>query len=140
MISFNELFNVSCQLNYNHIEAWLKVVLLDHKKELDFINFVFCSDDYLLKINQDFLDHNYFTDVITFDYSDDVICSDIYVSVERVVDNAKNLGVDYQNELLRVMLHGVLHLCGFKDKSSKEELLMRSTEDHYLKLFVSRET
>ena len=73
MISFNELFNVCCQLNYNYIEAWLKVVLLDHKKELDFINFVCCSDDYLLKINQDFLDHNYFTDVITFDYSDDVI-------------------------------------------------------------------
>lgn len=140
MITFNELVSVNTQVNFSVIEQWLCMVILDQKKDLDFINFVFCTDDYLLKINQDFLNHDYFTDVITFDYTNDVISSDVFISIDRVIDNATSLKINYDNELLRVILHGVLHLCGYSDKTKHQKELMRSMEEHYLKLFVSRET
>jgi rRNA maturation RNase YbeY len=140
MISFNELVNVGYPLDVNAIQSWILTVVQDQKKELDFLNFVFCSDAYLLKINQDFLNHDYFTDIITFDYDEKVVSSDVYISVERVRDNAVGLNVSFHQELMRVMVHGVLHLCGFTDKSEVESQRMREMEDYYLELFVSRET
>ncbi len=140
MITFNELVDLNGQFDLNAISDWLKQVVIDQKKDLDFINVVFCSDEYLLKINRDFLNHDYLTDVITFDYNEEFISSDVFISVDRVADNSKVLGVVFTDELMRVMVHGVLHLCGFKDKTPEQECEMRSMEDYYLNLFVSRET
>ncbi|MBL7774041.1 MAG: rRNA maturation RNase YbeY [Chitinophagaceae bacterium] len=100
------------------------------------LHYVFCSDKYLLKINQDFLEHDTLTDIITFDLSNDnsdVIYAEIYISIERVKENALQLKLPYQNELLRVILHGALHLCGFKDKSPADEKKMRSLEEEWMK-------
>ena len=140
MISFNALEDINCPLDFDALGEWLSSVIKDQNRVLSFVNVVFCSDDYLLKMNQDFLNHDYLTDVITFDYSEESVSSDVFISVDRVIENAKLFGVDFSHELMRVMVHGVLHLCGFKDKSVEEEQLMRSMEDHYLNLFVSRET
>ena len=130
-----------------------KVVLLKAKRRLvkfithlvkkegytvESIDFVFCSDRYLLKINRDFLNHDYFTDIITFDMSDinsPGISGEIYISVDTVKSNAKEFDVDDSEELNRVMFHGVLHLCGYKDKSPRDKKLMRKREDYYLKMF-----
>lgn len=102
---------------------------------------IFCSDDYLLEINNNHLNHDYFTDIITFDYTEDkIISGDLFISYDRVVENANSFHVELMNELSRVVFHGVLHLCGYKDKSQEDELLMRQKEDFYLNKFVSRET
>jgi rRNA maturation RNase YbeY len=140
MITFNELEVLNSRLDFIAVGDWLSFVIKDQKRELNFVNFIFCSDPYLLKINQDFLNHDYLTDVITFDYNEEFVSSDVFISVDRVDDNAKAHGVDFTNELMRVIVHGVLHLCGFKDKTVEEERMMRFMEDHYLNLFVSRET
>jgi len=95
---------------------------------------VFCSDDYLLELNKKHLQHDYYTDIITFDYSDeDVISGDLYISLDRVKDNAAGLEIDWLTELRRVMVHGVLHLLGYGDKSPKQKKEMRSAEDAALK-------
>ena len=113
--------------------SWLSEVCSKEGKVLSEISIVFCSDNYLLDINRKFLDHDYYTDVITFDYVEDLnIIGDILISIDRVRDNAQGLGVTFNNELKRVIVHGVLHLLGYKDKSEEEELLMRSKEDFYL--------
>ena len=99
------------------------------------IAFVFCSDDYLLDINQRFLAHDYYTDVITFDYSiESSISGDVFVSIDRVAENAAQVGVSFENELHRVLVHGVLHLLGYKDKTSEEKAVMTDKEDFYLSL------
>jgi len=113
------------------------------KTSLNRIDYVFCSDEYLLKINQQFLHHETYTDIITFPLSDDnePVYGEIYISVDRIKENAKAFKVSYQNELLRVIIHGALHLCGYKDHSKAEKHNMRSKENYYLnKFFVSRET
>jgi rRNA maturation RNase YbeY len=95
--------------------------------------FIFGADDFLLDINIKHLEHNYYTDVITFDYTvDNTVSGDIFVSVERVDENARNFGVSFNHELSRVMYHGVLHLCGYNDKSEEEKQIMRAKEDFYL--------
>jgi rRNA maturation RNase YbeY len=106
------------------------------------VNYIFCSDKYLLKINQDFLQHNTYTDIITFQYSaeSEAVESDIYISVERVRENAQAFRVSFSRELYRVIFHGALHLCGYKDKSAKDAKVMREKEDYYVGLYVSRET
>lgn len=98
------------------------------------LHYVFCSDDYLLEINKQFLQHDTYTDIVTFEMGEDpdVTEGEIYLSVDRVVDNAKKFDVSFNQELHRVIFHGALHLCGFKDKSKKDALLMRSKEDEYL--------
>lgn len=110
--------------------------------EVDSVNYIFCSDAYLLKINRDFLDHNTYTDIITFQYtpSKEPVVSDIYISIDRVRENARQYHTSFKKELYRVLFHGILHLCGYKDKSEKDIQLMRSKEDHYLRNYVSRET
>jgi len=104
--------------------------------EAEEINYIFCDDEYLLKINRDFLQHDYYTDVIGFQYSDGKnLSGDIYISVERVCENAKENKVELENELARVMIHGVLHFMGYKDKSASDAKKMKSAENKYLELF-----
>ena len=106
-------------------------------KELAELSYVFCSDEYLLNINRQFLNHDYYTDIITFDISEikEQVQGEIYVSVDRVRENAKQLNQTVQDELLRVIFHGALHLCGYKDKTKPQQLQMRNKEDYYLSKF-----
>jgi probable rRNA maturation factor len=107
----------------------------EHKKTGD-VNFVFCSDDYLLDVNKQYLNHDYYTDIITFDYCEgNQVSGDIFISVDRVLENSQNQKVDFNNEFYRVLFHGVLHLCGYKDKKKEDKTLMTSKEDFYLNKF-----
>ncbi|MGC6433750.1 MAG: rRNA maturation RNase YbeY [Crocinitomicaceae bacterium] len=127
--------------NQSSVTAWLCNVCESENKELDEVSIIFCSDDYLLTMNNEYLQHDYYTDIITFDYCvDNQVVGDLFVSVDRVTDNAKLNQVSFDNELLRVMVHGILHLIGFKDKSDEDSKLMRLKEDEYLNLYVPRET
>jgi rRNA maturation RNase YbeY len=113
--------------------TWLKDIILSEDKKLGEINYIFCDDEYLLKVNQDYLQHDYYTDIITFDYvKGKTISGEIFVSLQRISDNASTLSKNYEEELRRVLAHGILHLCGYKDKTKEEELLMRSKEDFYI--------
>ena len=114
---------------------WIRAVVSSEKNKITFLNFIFCSDAHLKKINVDYLHHNTFTDIITFDYSDpDGIQGDIFISIERVKENAKKFETQFQDELHRVMVHGVLHLLGYSDKTKAAKALMRKKEDAYLSL------
>lgn len=114
---------------------WVSFVLDEEKKELGELNYIFCDDDYLLEINNKALNHNTLTDIISFDYTQgNVVSGDIFISVERVGENAVDLGLSSEDELHRVMVHGVLHYCGYKDKTEKEKEIMRGKEDYYLSL------
>jgi rRNA maturation RNase YbeY len=121
--------------------SWLSNCCENEGKSLEEVNLIFCSDEYLLQKNIEFLQHDYYTDIITFDYcQDDLVMGDLFISKDRVIDNAQTNSVSFENELNRVIVHGVLHLCGYKDKSPDEEKLMRSKEDYYLSQIVPRET
>jgi rRNA maturation RNase YbeY len=99
--------------------------------------FIFCSDLFLLDMNKKHLNHDYYTDVITFDYTaDNVVSGDIFISVERIDENARKFGVSFNHELSRVMYHGVLHLCGYDDKQKDEKRTMREKEDFYIKTLL----
>ncbi|MFY7846056.1 rRNA maturation RNase YbeY [Chryseobacterium gambrini] len=114
-------------------KKWLEDLILSEEKKLGEINYIFCDDEYLLKVNQDYLQHDYYTDIITFDYvKGKTISGEIFVSLQRISDNASTLSRNYEEELRRVLAHGILHLCGYKDKTEEEELEMRGKEDHYL--------
>ncbi|MBC8766889.1 rRNA maturation RNase YbeY [Arenibacter sp. BSSL-BM3] len=115
---------------------WISRLVVSEGRNHSQLDFIFCDDEYLLKINQDYLNHDTYTDIITFPYEDlNGLAGDIFISVERVKDNASDFGVDFNTELKRVMAHGVLHLIGFGDKSVEEALLMRAKEDEKIKLF-----
>jgi len=118
---------------------WLNTVIVKEGKELEELNYIFCSDDYLLKINQDYLDHDYYTDIITFPYSYQPIKSDIYISVDRVKENAIKHQVPYIVELYRVMVHGLLHMAGYDDHSDEEVKEMRHKEDDYLSILLYKD-
>jgi probable rRNA maturation factor len=121
------------ELDKNLIANWLSNVALSENKNIETISVIFCSDDYLLSVNKEYLNHDYYTDIITFDYSVDTeISGDLFISIDRVKENATEFNVPFLNELHRVLVHGVLHLCGYGDKSPDEETLMRSKEDFYL--------
>ena len=108
-------------------------------KELQYIDYIFCSDEYLLNINRSFLHHDYYTDIITFDLSENKgIIGEVYISADRVKDNAITLQSTFFQEMLRVIFHGALHLCGYKDKKKSEITLMRQKEDYYLRSFEKR--
>lgn len=119
---------------------WITTVILNYKKiKIGDINLIFCDDEYLLSINKEYLNHDYYTDIITFDYSNETIISgDLYISIERVDDNAKSLDIDFNNELNRVIIHGILHLLGYKDKSSKDKSIMTTHENKSLLLFKEK--
>jgi rRNA maturation RNase YbeY len=115
---------------------WISRIVDSENGGYSQLDFIFCDDEYLLKINQDYLDHDTYTDIITFPYEDlSGIAGDIFISVERVKENATDYGVDFDLELKRVMAHGVLHLLGFGDKSDEEAVVMRLKEDEKIKLF-----
>lgn len=115
---------------------WLKNLITSENKKPGPINYIFGDDEYILKVNQDYLKHDFYTDVITFDYvKGKIISGDIFVSLPRISDNAKMLNKDFEKEFLRVLAHGILHLLGYKDKSEDEITLMRSKEDYYINLF-----
>jgi len=117
-------------------QKWLEDIILSEGKKLGEINYIFCDDEYLLKINQDYLQHDYYTDIITFDYvKGKTISGEIFVSLQRISDNASTLSRDYEEELKRVLAHGILHLAGYKDKTEAEEKEMRRMEDLYLAKF-----
>jgi probable rRNA maturation factor len=128
-------------ISKNTLKQNLKTLAISEGKSLKDISVVFTDDDYLLEVNKQYLNHDYYTDVITFDYSAfPDVSGDIMISLDRVKDNAETLSVSFQEELNRVIYHGLLHLCGYKDKSAADEKLMRKKENYYLGLFVSRET
>ncbi len=113
---------------------WLINLITNEQKKPGDINYIFCDDEYLLKVNQDFLQHDYYTDVITFDYvKGKTIAGDIFVSLPRISENAETHSKDFNIELHRVLAHGILHLCGYKDKTEEEVQEMRKKEDYYLK-------
>ncbi|MDR6514955.1 rRNA maturation RNase YbeY [Chryseobacterium camelliae] len=117
-------------------KQWLEAIIISEGKKPGEINYIFCDDEYLLKINQDYLQHDYYTDIITFDYvKGKTINGEIFVSLQRISDNASTLSREYEEELRRVLAHGILHLSGYKDKTEEEEKLMRSKEDFYLKQY-----
>lgn len=123
------------------LKSFAKELVKNENKVLKDLSFVFTDDDYLLEVNKQYLNHDYFTDVITFDYSNfPNVSGDIMISLDRVKDNAEALGLDFELEFYRVVFHGLLHLCGYKDKKKEDVALMRSKEDLYIKMFVSRET
>ena len=133
---FMEVKDVLVGQKRRHI-AWIKKIIAHHQHSLSIINFIFCNDEYLLEINKKHLNHNSLTDIITFDLSDTKqdLQSDIFISTERVAENAQNLNITFNEELRRVMVHGVLHLMGFSDKSVKQTKEMRSAENKALSLF-----
>lgn len=118
------------------VNKWLENIIMSEEKKVGGITYVFCDDDYLLKINQDYLKHDYYTDIITFDYvKGKTISADIFVSLPRILENTQLHSKDFKDEFHRVLAHGILHLCGYKDKTQEEIFLMREREDFYLSLF-----
>lgn len=116
---------------------WIKDSITTEGKVVGDISFIFCSDEYLLEVNKQYLNHDYFTDIITFDYvENNVISGDIFISCDRVRENADEFQTGFDNELRRIIIHGVLHLIGYKDKSKKDKLLMTSKEDFYLNMLL----
>jgi probable rRNA maturation factor len=135
MINFNYETDFNLD-NEEAIQSWLSNVILSENKKEGEINYIFCDDEYLHKINLEYLNHDTLTDIISFDYTmGNELHGDIFVSVERVQDNANDFKVSFDLELKRVLVHGLLHYCGYKDKNEEDELLMRSKEDEKLKLF-----
>jgi rRNA maturation RNase YbeY len=115
--------------------TWIRDVCRMHRKEVDEIAYIFCSDAKILEINRQYLQHDYYTDIITFDYSEgDKISGDIFISTDTVKSNSEKFKTNYDEELHRVIIHGILHLCGFKDKTPEEERRMREKEDEALQL------
>jgi rRNA maturation RNase YbeY len=135
MINFN--YETDFELdNETAFADWLSEVIVSENKKEGEINYIFCDDDYLHKINVEYLDHDTLTDIISFDYCiGNELHGDIFVSVERVRDNAQDFNVTFEEELKRVLVHGVLHYCGYKDKSEADEQLMRQKEEEKIALF-----
>ena len=135
MISFNSEidFRLDNEILFSN---WIsKVILSENKKEGD-INYIFCDDEFILEINKQYLNHDYYTDIISFDYSvGNELHGDVFISIERVQENAEDFNVTFDEELKRVIIHGILHYCGYKDKSEEDEVAMRSKEDEKIKMF-----
>ena len=133
-----ELF-YETEFEINDAQTWIDWIVESMKNEgktIEELNYIFCDDEYLLQINRQYLDHDYYTDVIGFDNSiEDDLMGDIFISIERIKDNAEQNNVSFQNELARVMIHGILHFAGYLDKDQEDKTLMTSKEDQYLATF-----
>lgn len=135
------MINFHYELDFQLVESnnytdWITNVIVSEKHHLNHIDYIFCDDKYLLNINKQYLDHDTYTDIITFDYTEGKsIAGDIFISIERVKENADKFKVDFFDELHRVMSHGVLHLLGYSDKSNDDIILMRNKEEEKMKLF-----
>ena len=135
MISFNYESDFILDQE-EHFSSWIETIITSENKSVGEISYVFCDDDYLHAINMQYLNHDTLTDIISFDYTEgDVISGDIFVSIERVKDNAIDFKVTFEEELKRVLAHGVLHYCGYKDKTNIEAALMRAKEEEKINLF-----
>ena len=135
MISFNYETDFELE-NEAQYEDWISRIIESEGFDEGEINYIFCDDEYLHKINVEYLDHDTLTDIIRFDYTvGNLIQGDIFVSIERVKDNANDFNVSFDEELKRVLSHGVLHYCGYKDKSPEDEALMRSKEEEKMQMF-----
>jgi len=136
MISFNYENDFRLK-NEDQVSKWVSSVIIEENHKEDEINYVFCNDTYLHKLNVEFLNHDTLTDIISFDYSvGKNIQGDIFISTERVADNAKDFEVNFKDELYRVIIHGVLHYCGYTDKNENDKIIMRSKENYYLDQIV----
>jgi len=134
MIEFNSENDFSLS-NASIIKKWIEQIILNEGCELGEIHFIFCNDEYLHKLNVEFLNHDTLTDIISFDYRmGKEINGEIFISTDRVKDNANDFNVSFNNELHRVIIHGILHFCGYKDKSEEEANLMRKKEDEALNI------
>ena len=135
MIEFN--YETDFELTDEALYAdWIARAIVSEGKKVGEINYIFCDDEYLVELNQEYLDHDTLTDVISFDYTvGNEISGDIFISTERVMDNAIDYKVPFEDELKRVMVHGVLHYCGYKDKEDDDEKLMRAKEEEKILLF-----
>jgi len=135
MISFN--YELDFKLDDEQLFSdWLSKVISSESKHEGEINYIFCDDNYLVEINQQYLDHDTLTDIISFDYSvGNELHGDVFISVERVVENAQDFDVTFEEELRRVLVHGILHYCGYKDKNEEDENLMRQKEEEKMKMF-----
>ena len=134
MITFNSETSFTLK-NQNKLVKWIGDVVSSEGFQVGEINYIFCDDSYLNKINQEFLNHDTFTDVISFDYTlGKEVGGDIFISIERVLENAEKFNEVFENELHRVMIHGILHFIGYKDKTKKDKTLMRTKEDE--KIFI----
>ena len=127
--------------NKNAIRVWLVNAIEEEQKKPWYINFIFCDDKYLLELNKVYLKHNTLTDILTFPFNEqpEAISGDIYISIERVEENSKGYGESKDKEIKRVMIHGILHLCGYKDKTHKGKKEMREKEDYYLNQLINSE-
>ncbi|MEL7585779.1 MAG: rRNA maturation RNase YbeY [Prolixibacteraceae bacterium] len=121
------------RLAKRNLRTWINLAVREESKRTGEINFIFCSDEYLLQVNQQYLEHDYYTDIITFDYVEgDIVSGDIFISTDRIKENAVIFKVSFADELNRIMIHGILHLLGYQDKEAEEKRLMTEKEDHYL--------
>lgn len=135
MIHFNSEEIPLPNIDQNKVIDWIFQVTTLHAKKVGEINYIFCSDKRILEINKQYLQHDYYTDIITFDYSEqDSIDGDIYIGTETVMSNAVLFGVPFDTELHRVIIHGILHLCGYKDKTPETEKIMHEKENEALNL------
>lgn len=134
MINFNYETEFNLQ-NEERIVEWISLVIENENHKVGEINYIFCDDEYLYKLNVEFLGHDTLTDIISFDYTvGKELHGDIYISIERIEENAKEYSASFNDELYRVIIHGILHYCGYKDKSKEESDVMRSKENWALKL------
>ena len=141
MIEIDFIIETIPNINSEFFILSLPKLIQYENKECGPINLIFCDDDKILEVNKEYLSHDYYTDIITFDYSlNQIISGDLFISIDRVKENANRYSKTFENELMRVVFHGVLHLCGYNDKSEEEVLVMRSKEDYYLTQLVSCET
>ena len=134
MISYNNIDITFLFQNKLRIKKWILETIKEEGKKLSYISYNFCNDKYILELNISSLNHNFYTDIITFELNDknESIEGDIYISIDRVKDNANQLNELFINELHRVIIHGTLHLCGYKDKTKSEAKIMRNKENYYL--------
>ena len=136
------MINFFIETNFNlkskkHIKKLIDFILIKENIKIKYINVIFCDDNFLLKINNKFLDHDFYTDVISFNYSSSQIEGEIYISISRVLDNSRTYNTDENVELIRVIVHGLLHLCGYNDKNHEEKKSMKLKEDEYINKYFN---
>lgn len=128
-------FSEETDFSLSHPEytsQWVHKTIIEENLDQGEVSIIFCSDDYLLKVNQEHLQHDYYTDIITFQYSSNPVSGDLFISIDRIRENANDYGVSFDTELHRVIIHGILHIIGYKDKTIADVNLIRSKEDYYL--------
>lgn len=141
MITYNTIDVPMPDFSHRKISAWVKAVAAAHGRRIGEVAYVFCNDEKILEVNRQYLQHDYYTDIITFDYSvGEVISGDLFISLDTVRSNAAGLGADYTDELHRVVIHGILHLCGINDKGPGEREIMEAEEDKALALLEQQDT